>query len=144
MKTLPMLLLTASVLTAGVPASAQVKWETDLKVALERAQKENKPVLVDAYTDWCKWCIVLKEKTFPAPEAVTALSAVVPLSLRLQDNNFKSTDTYGAMAKYRIDAFPTLLMLDAKGNLLARTEGYLEPKPFAAWVTASARLAPAR
>lgn len=36
---------------------------------LEQIQKQNpKKVIIDVYTDWCKWCHVMDDKTFTDPE----------------------------------------------------------------------------
>ncbi len=41
----------------------ELKW-LDFESAYVKAQKENKILMVDVYTDWCGWCKVMDRKTF--------------------------------------------------------------------------------
>src|SRR4051812_21578649 len=40
----------------------------------EKAIKENKIVLVDAYTDWCGWCKKMDRDTYANPEVIKKLN----------------------------------------------------------------------
>ncbi len=45
------------------PKTAKLTWHSiDALDAL--AKKGDRPIIVDVYTDWCKWCKVMDEKTF--------------------------------------------------------------------------------
>jgi len=135
MKTLAVLLLVASSLTAA-PA---VKWETSLKAAQQRAKANNQLIFLDVWTGWCSWCIKLKQDTFPTDAAKEVLAKVVPLSIETQD---KAGTSLGPEAKaleekYKVEAYPTMLILDARGEVVAKFEGYKDPAAFAEWVKAS-------
>jgi thioredoxin-related protein len=136
MKTLATLLLAASALAA---APAEVKWETSLPAAQARARAEHKVILLDVWTGWCGWCIKLQKETFPSPEAQAALAKVVPLSIKTQEVNGSPTKDNGFERTYKVQGYPTLLILDAGGREIARQPGYLPPKPFANWVEANAK-----
>jgi thiol:disulfide interchange protein len=138
MKMFITLMLAASALVAA-PAPTGVKWETSLPAAQARARAEGKPIFMDVWTDWCGWCTKLRTSTFPTPEAQVALAGVVPLSLRTQDLQGKSTDEFGVQAKYKVEAYPMLIMLNADGTERARNAGYLPPAQFAAWVRQHAK-----
>jgi len=137
MKILASLVLVASSLMAANPVTQDVKWETSLPAAQERARKEGKPIFMDVWTDWCGWCTKLRNDTFPSPEAKAALAAVVPLSLRTQDLKGNSTDEFGVQAKYKVEAYPMLIVLNADGTVKARHPGYMPPREFAAWIQAN-------
>lgn len=54
--------------------SGELFWH-DIK-QIENLQKTNpKPIIVDVYTDWCKWCKVMDQKTFSNPELIEYLNA---------------------------------------------------------------------
>jgi thioredoxin-related protein len=136
MKTFATLILAAGTLAA---APAGVKWETSLQAAQARAKAENKVILLDVWTGWCGWCIKLQKDTFPSPEAQSALAKVVPLSIKTQEVNGSPTQDNHFEKDYRVEGYPTLLILDANGKEIARQPGYLPPKPFAQWVGSHAK-----
>ncbi|MGA9046473.1 DUF255 domain-containing protein [Sulfuricurvum sp.] len=53
---------------------ADVKWEKELSAAVERAVKEQKPLMVLVTKNGCRWCDVLKEKTLKEPKIVGILN----------------------------------------------------------------------
>ena len=141
MKTLAVMLLVAGTLMAqsgvkGAPPAAGkvIKWETDLPAALKRAKAEHKLVFMDVWTDWCGWCIKLQKDTFPSPEAQAALARMVPLSLKTQLSKGQPTENKFIEEKYKVEAYPMLIILDADGKEVARQAGFLQPQPFAAWL----------
>jgi thioredoxin-related protein len=60
---------------------------------------------------------------------------VVPLSIETQDEKYKPTKDNYIEQQYKVDGYPTLLILNADGKEVARQPGYLPPREFAAWVT---------
>ena len=132
MKSFAILFLAASSLLASVPG---VKWETSLEAAQKRAKAEHKLIFMDVWTEWCGWCIKLQKDTFPTPEAQLALSRMVPLSVKTQLKRGEPTDQKYIEKMFGVDGFPALIILDADGKEVARQPGYLDAKPFAAWIT---------
>jgi len=123
----------AALLIAALPLSAQV-WEHDLASAKKRAKAENKLIFADVWTEWCGWCIKLQREVFPSTIGRAALNGVVPLSLKTQLRNGKPTEHHYLEQKFQVDGFPTLLILDADGNVVRRHSGYLSPAEFAEWI----------
>jgi thiol:disulfide interchange protein len=103
---------------AEAPPSAIV-WRTDFDAALAEARVTNKRVLVDFSADWCPPCVAMKHDVWPHHQVAAAVNGgYVPL---LVDAD---RDTVLA-ARFRVSAIPTVLMLDAGGNLVKRNDGYL-------------------
>jgi thioredoxin-related protein len=110
------------------------KWETDFDLAKKRAKDENKSILVDfTGSDWCGWCIRLKKEVFDQPSfqeyAKKNLIMVeldfpkkTPLEEKLKEQNEKLQE------EYKIQGFPTIILLNSKGREVART-GYQEGGP---------------
>jgi len=48
---------------------SQINW-LSLDEASELAQQNAKPILIDVYTDWCKWCKVMDQNTFQDKEVI--------------------------------------------------------------------------
>lgn len=53
---------------------ADIKWEKDLSVAVEKAAKEQKPLMVLVTKEGCRWCDVLKQNTLKNSKVVTVLN----------------------------------------------------------------------
>lgn len=123
----------AALLLAALPLSAQV-WEHDLAAAQKRARAEKKLIFADVWTEWCGWCIKLQRDVFPSPEGKAALATVVPVSLKTQLRDGTPTKLSYLEQRFEVQAFPTLLLLDADGNVVRRHPGYLPPTEFAAWI----------
>jgi len=113
---------------AALPAVAAPTWLTDLDEAKKVAAKEKKDILVDfTGSDWCGWCIKLKKEVFdlPAFEAATKKFVLVELDFpnkKPQSDELKAKNR-AAQQKYGITGFPTILLMDAQGEVYART-GY--------------------
>jgi protein disulfide-isomerase len=140
------LLLSAIVLAAST-AFASEGWQTDYKVALEQAAKENKPVLLDfTGSDWCGWCIKLEKETFSqadfkkfSEKSLLLVELDFPNSKPQSDEVKKQNKEL--QEKYKVEGFPTLVLLDSKGKEIARNTGYLPggPKAFIEWVERAAK-----
>ena len=105
-------------------------WLTDLDAAKKQAAAEKKDILVDfTGSDWCGWCIRLKKEVFDQPEFAEASKKFVLVEIdfprgKKQPPEVKAKNE--ALSKqYAIAGFPTILLLDAQGEVYAQT-GYQE------------------
>ncbi|OGU35193.1 MAG: hypothetical protein A2068_12935 [Ignavibacteria bacterium GWB2_35_6b] len=57
----------------SINANGSLKWYS-FKEGYEKAKKEKKFLLVDFYTDWCKWCKVMDEKTYSQKKIIDELN----------------------------------------------------------------------
>jgi protein disulfide-isomerase len=101
-------------LTDSPAPAGNIAWRTDFDAALAESQKSGKPMLVDFSASWCPPCRVMKHEVWPDSEVGQAVnSAYVPLLLDVDQPGARS-----AAARYQVSAVPTVLILDAKGNVL--------------------------
>ncbi len=138
-----LLSLVASILTA-LPALAS-GWGEDYKAALATAAKENKKILLDfTGSDWCGWCIKLKKETFDQP----AFKEYADKNLVLVEVDFPQRKSQDPLVKqqndalqqqYRVEGFPTLVLLDPQGKVLKQQSGYIPggPKGLIDWVNSA-------
>ncbi len=121
--------LIALFLTPLVGLAASDKWMTDYDAALEAAKASNKHVLVDfTGSDWCGWCIRLKEEVFSkdefkayAEENFVLLVVDFPRRTKLPaDQTRRNRELAG---KYKVEGFPTIVILSPEGKEVGRT-GY--------------------
>ena len=108
---------------------ASAAWTENLNKALAQADRNQKLVLVDfSGSDWCGWCQRLDAEVFSTPEfkkfAAQELVLVLIDFPRHKSLPKKVENANHALAKrFRVDGLPTILLLDPKGDVVART-GY--------------------
>ena len=134
MKSLAALLLVAAPLFAQGP----VRWEHDYQSALKRAKAENKVIFMDLWTEWCGPCQYLQKNVFPSAEGQAALAKVVPFSSLVQKRDGTPVAEGTKLSeKFNLNAFPTMVILDASGKELRRQVGaFRTGAEFATWLNA--------
>jgi thioredoxin-related protein len=119
---------------ARMGSAAEGLWETDFKAAQAKAKNEKKYLLVDfTGSDWCGWCIKLHNEVFDkepfktdAPKQFVLVELDFPHQKEQSDELKKQNKELSE--KYEVEGFPTVLLLDAEGQVIART-GYQEGGP---------------
>lgn len=106
-------------------------WNENLNLALEQAKKSNKPVFIDfTGSDWCVWCQKLDGEVFSKKEFIAyAEKNLILVKIDFPKKNNQSAEQKANnkawLEKYGIEGFPTIVLLDSKGNLVDKT-GYQE------------------
>ncbi len=134
-KTLCAAALATTALAAMAKTSTPAGWTDDYDAALKQAADENKLIIADfSGSDWCGWCQKLDEEVF-SKEAFLQGVAEKYVLLFIDTPNDPSLLSKKAseqnpelVKKYAINGFPSVLVLDAKGEVIART-GYLQGGP---------------
>lgn len=91
-----------------------------------KAQAENKPIFVDAYTTWCGPCKWMSKNTFP-DKAVGDFYNENFISYKF---DMEKGEGIQFARDYEVRAFPTLLFITGDGKLLHRLSGALDAKQF--------------
>ncbi len=86
--------------------SSEIPWSSSLEEGLSLSKQKLVPVIVEFYTDWCKYCQVLDSKILPHPEIQEQLKNFQ--TVRINGETHKELTL-----KYKIVAYPTLLILDS-------------------------------
>jgi thiol:disulfide interchange protein len=105
-------------------------WTTDYKAALIQAKAQNKLVLLDfTGSDWCGFCKLLDEEVLSqqsfkdfAEKRYILVTVDFPHQKQLSDDLAKQNDALGK--QFKIEGYPTLIVLDTDGNELGRQVGY--------------------
>lgn len=112
----------AVLLTALAPAFC-AEWMTDFTAAKARAKAEKKAILADfTGSDWCSACKHLRAKVLNSAEFDTyadkrfvLLEVDVPMHPTFSEEQLKKNKQL--VRQYRIEGFPTLLVLTADGSV---------------------------
>jgi len=104
---------------------------------MKKAKAEGKPVIVDFYTQWCKYCKMMDDTTYKDPEVIKILSeGFVAIKVDAEgtasvvDPKGKQV-TEAELAKgFNITGYPTLFFFDAKGKPIGPIPGYSSPEDF--------------
>ncbi len=127
MKKFALLMAAACFLTAEVQAA---EWQTDLPKAQSLAKSEKKEVLLDFNgSDWCPPCKALRKNVLSSPQfqsyADTNLVLVdvdFPRHKSQTEEQKKANEQLAA--KYNVEGFPTIIVLDQDGQVLDKSTGY--------------------
>ncbi len=104
-------------------------WVTTLEKAKQIASKENKPILAMFSASWCGPCNMMKQEVFPREDVKKALSAWTLLYIDVDEQE-------GVTMRYGVEAFPTFVVMDQKGEKQASLTGAQPPKSFIRWLNA--------
>jgi thiol:disulfide interchange protein len=99
-----------------------------LEQALEIAESSNKLVLVDMSAIWCPNCRKLDQQVFSDEQVKTQLNQGFVYA-RVE---YDSPEGKTFMQNYQVSGFPTLLVLNTKGEKLVQLPINYEPLPFLA------------
>lgn len=131
MKKITQMLLMMGVVLLAVTTSthAASHWETDFEHAQKLASESGKYMLLDfTGSDWCGWCIRLKDEVFSkksflafAKEKLVLVQVDFPRK-KAQSKELKEQNQALA-SKYGIRGYPTIIILSPKGDFVQQT-GY--------------------
>ena len=88
--------------------------------ALVEAKRQNKPVFVDVYTNWCPPCRRMAREAFPDPKLGKTYNARF-INYQV---NAESGEGIDVARSYAVASYPTLLYVAPNGELMQRAVGY--------------------
>ena len=122
----------AAAICAGAASatSTPAGWVDDFEAAKKQASAEGKLLLVDfSGSDWCGWCKKLDKEVFSKPEFLKGVKKdfVLVMIDSPRDKSLLSENAARQnpelQRQYKISGYPTVLVMDADGEVLERT-GY--------------------
>jgi protein disulfide-isomerase len=133
------LIAVAAMMALTFTLATAAEWGTDLPEAQAQAKKENKLVLLDfTGSDWCGWCIRLKQEVFDTAEfKAYAAKNLVLVEVDFPRGKAQSAELKKAnqalQEKYKIQGYPTIIVLNGDGKQVGEL-GYMKggPKAFIA------------
>lgn len=110
--------------------AAELAWTTDLPKAVAQAKAENKMVLMDfTGSDWCGWCMKFKKEALDTTEFQDyAAKNLVLVEVDFPNKRPQSDDLKKANKalgqQYKVDGYPTFVVLNKDGKEVGRQVGY--------------------
>ena len=88
----------------------KIPWLIDEEKAIALAQKEQKPILIDMWAEWCEVCKKMDKETFNNPKVLERIKRNdwVLLKLDLTEETKKNESIY---QRYKLIGLPTLVIL---------------------------------
>jgi thioredoxin-related protein len=106
-------------------------WVTDLAKAKEQAKKEKKNLLLQfTGSDWCPPCMMMHKNVFSKEDFTKKASGkfiLVELDFPKKDKELANKNQPHA-EKYKVEGFPTVILLDSSGKEFSRFSAIEHPK----------------
>ena len=123
------------------PAKEVMQWMS-LQQAEESYKKQQKPILIDLYTDWCGWCKVMDKQTYANKQvAAYIMDKFYPVKLNAEQRQAIQFGgkTFQFNSNYRTHEFaiyltrgqlsyPTTVIIPGTGKMPQAIAGFLKPK----------------
>jgi len=84
-------------------------WETSLVTAFKKADKENKPVIIDFWASWCKNCTVMEKTTFKNKDVIEKLKPYI--KIKYQAEHLDKEPVKSILKHYGVLGLPTYIIL---------------------------------
>jgi thioredoxin-related protein len=104
---------------------------------LAKARTENKPIFVEFYAEWCIFCKKFQKETIKNQQVANMLAENF-VYVRLNAENSESQLRYQGKSlsnvelaqAFGVNAYPSLVFLDSKGQPITMLSGFVPPDQF--------------
>jgi len=101
------------------------------------AKSLKRPVVIDFYADWCRWCRVMDKEVFSDP-AVSAFMNKYYVCIRVKTDSPEDIIRYGKhvlspgefSSMMGVSGLPTLVFMDKNGEPVTKVPGYTKKEVF--------------
>lgn len=97
-----------------------------IESAWKASQKSKRPLLIFVSSDNCYFCVKMLKETYSHQQIATALRATS------ESVAVKNDDVPELVKQFKINAYPTTLVVSHEGKELGRIKGFLPPDKFVA------------
>lgn len=102
--------------------------------AKAEAQAQGKLIFMDAYAVWCGPCKMMTNSVFPLPEVGDFFNANF-INLKVDMEKGEGIDL---RRQYGVSAYPTLMLIDAKGEVVQQIKGARNAEGLISWAKTAA------
>lgn len=105
------------------PTPTWIDFETDYSIAGMKAAESDMPMIIDFYTDWCKWCDSLDANTYSDPLVIGMSADNIFVKINAEVDTSLTKD-------FGVSGYPTIVITNSDGEEIDRIWGYLPPTDF--------------
>ncbi|WP_091422893.1 thioredoxin fold domain-containing protein [Formosa sp. Hel1_31_208] len=147
MKKLILLAVALMLSSSAIAQLQEINWMT-LEEALAAQKKKPKKIMMDVYTNWCGPCKLLDKNTFHNKDVVdyvnenyyaVKFNAEGNTVINYKGNKFSNPNykeelknrrnsSHELSSYLKIRAYPTIVYMDEKGDVIQPIRGYMKPK----------------
>ncbi len=111
----------AGAVSSSVEEKLSEGWTSSLAAGLDRAEREQKPVLIDFWATWCKNCLTMDKTTLKDAEVKAALANYVKIKFQAEDPDVEPAKS--VMARFHAIGLPTYVLLRPSGAAAPAASG---------------------
>lgn len=116
--------------TSAIAQNQTLFLDTNYDVALAQSKKENKPIALMFYANWCVHCNKMKKETFMNEEVIKFYStSYICVAVDAESSNGKALKNK-FQSKFLVKSYPTFAFIDSTENLLYCASGEFKKDPF--------------
>ena len=125
---LKFILLLAAAMTLGCSGDSnkfpvEISFYHEFETAKAEAGRTKKPLIIDFYTDWCKYCKMLDTLTYVDSIVISMSNDYLFVKIDAERDTILARD-------YGIAGYPTIVVTNSDGSEIDRIWGYLPPNEF--------------
>ena len=108
------------------PETPAIDWVSYRDQSIEELQKNNRPLLIDFYADWCSACKQLDQRTFRDRKVVEKSQEFVAVRV---DCTAPDSECRTLIERFQVSGLPTVVFVSSKGEEIRdlRGVGFLGP-----------------
>jgi thioredoxin-related protein len=133
------LFIAASFITTSFKPAEELKWY-NFDEGYKLAQKKNKIMLVDLYTDWCGWCKRMDRDTYAKSEVIGVINQdfvaikfnpeITGISYTFEGKKYNGDELAKVISKNELSGYPTTVFYYPKSKKTNVVGGYFEAARF--------------
>lgn len=123
----PALMIFTLLISISTAQAGEIAWAGSYAAAVKEAKRTGRPIMIDFFADWCGWCKRLDADVYTADPVIKVSKKFISVKLNTETDDEGRT----LAAKHQIESLPTILFVNASGEIVGKIQGYMPAPAFA-------------
>lgn len=110
--------------------SKGIAWHATIPEAIETAQAQDKPVLIQFGAEWCPYCVKMNEGTLSDSSVIEKLQSFAAVQIDVDKDSILANQYNANARRYGGMGIPSTLFLAKDGSRLKHMLGFRDPDGF--------------